>query len=477
MKQHHAKSPISDSVKSSAFDDVTLPEASDLERAVLGALILEVDKLSGVREIIDVAAFNTPANAVIYGEMCKLDDNGQPIDLYSLAANHTIRQIDGIGRPSAYLAKLTTEVGSGVAVEGHAQHLASIASLRRLVLLGVELSSRAQRGEFSPDDLADWISGEVAMIASSSARVDELRPLSTISSEALQHLEGRQKSRQRGECVGVATGLQRLDARSGGWRAGQLIILAGRPGMGKSAVMLHFARAAAKAGVPVCIFSLEMPAEQLAGRMLVGGSCVDATRYRTGEITSGEWRQLEVASEELSGMPIYINDRAGMSMRQIRAQCRVMQKRGNCGMVIIDYLQLLEATTSNRNSTREREVAEMSRSAKLLAKEFGVPVILLSQLSRKIEERADRSPQLSDLRESGAIEQDADMVLFIDRPALYDVKEIATANGVISSDGVGILHVAKNREGGLGRIYFRHNDSLTRIAGYEVTQASTEACF
>ena len=238
--------------------------------------------------------------------------------------------------------------------------------------------------------------------------------------------------------------------------------------MGKSAVMLHFARAAAVAGVPVCVFSLEMSDEQLAGRMLVGGSGVDADAFRTGNVKAAEWGKLEQAGADLSAMPVYLNDRANLSMNSIRSQCKAMHHRGRCGMVIIDYLQLLDTASRNTNSTREREIAAASRSAKLLAKELDVPVILLSQLSRKVEERTDKTPLLSDLRESGAIEQDADMVLFLDRPAMYGRTEIdAGRYGTISAEGVGLLHIAKNREGATGSIVFRHNESMTRIADYD----------
>ena len=217
-----------------------------------------------------------------------------------------------------------------------------------------------------------------------------------------------------------------------------------------------------------------MPNDQLAGRMLVGGSDVSAGAFRVGNIDTDGWYKLEQTRSALSALPVYLNDRAGISMTAIRSQCRTMQRRGRCGMVVIDYLQLLDTSTGNRTSTREREVAEASRAAKLLAKEIDAPVILLSQLSRKVEERADKTPLLSDLRESGAIEQDADIVAFIDRPAMYGAQTIETSRyGTISSEGVGVLHIAKNREGATGRIYFRHNDSLTQITDYETGTTST----
>lgn len=238
--------------------------------------------------------------------------------------------------------------------------------------------------------------------------------------------------------------------------------------------MLHFARAAAASGVPVCVYSLEMPAGQLAGRMLVGSSGVDSGAFRTGNVDGAGWTKIETAGATLSTMPIFLNDSANITIGAIRSQCKAMHRRGKCGMVIIDYLQLLDTSTRNPNSTREREIAAASRAAKLLAKELNIPVIMLSQLSRKVEERADKTPLLSDLRESGAIEQDADMVAFIDRPAMYGAQMITTTRyGLISSEGVGVLHIAKNREGAAGRIYFRHNESLTRITDYENTAADT----
>lgn len=299
-------------------------------------------------------------------------------------------------------------------------------------------------------------------------RSDDITPLSEVVRATLDDLERRQQARQTGKCIGISSGLSRLDALTGGWRGGQLIVLAGRPGMGKSAVMLHFSHAAAASGVPVCVFSLEMPDTQLAGRMLVGGSGVNSGSFRTGDIDADGWRELERAAAELSALPVYLNDRANITMGAIRSQCKAMARRGRCGMVIIDYLQLADTANGKKNGTREQEIAAASRSAKLLAKELDVPVILLSQLSRKVEDRTDKTPLLSDLRESGAIEQDADMVLFLERPAMYGRPEIdAGRYGLISSDGVGIMHVAKNREGATGCVIFRHNESLTRIADYD----------
>lgn len=445
--------------------DLVLLESPELERAVLGALILEPEYLPDTAEMIEISAFQTPIHGKIYGMMLSMLAEGVKIDLYTLTQR--CKTVEGLGNPAAYLAKLTQAVGSGVNVLDHARQLKDTETRRRLCLFGHELAVRAAS---DPSGVLDWATTEITAIAAATVHANDITPLSDVVRATLDDLERRQQARQVGECIGIPTGLQRLDVLTGGWRGGQLVVLAGRPGMGKSAAMLHFARTAAVAGVPVCVFSLEMPDTQLAGRMLVGGSGVNSGSFRTGDIDADSWRRLEQAAAELSALPVYFSDCANITMGTIRSQCKAMARRGRCGMVIIDYLQLLDTASRNTNSTREREIAAASRSAKLLAKELDVPVILLSQLSRKIEERTDKTPMLSDLRESGAIEQDADMVLFIDRPAMYGRAEIdAGRYGTIPAEGVGLLHIAKNREGATGCVIFRHNESITRIADYEST--------
>ena len=378
-----------------------LPESPELERAILGALILEPNQLSNVTEIIEISAFSDPNNGKIFGAMLSMLERGAKIDLYTLSQRPELKG----GEMLRYLSELTNAVGSGVNLLDHARQLADIEARRRLCLFGYELAARAVS---DPDGVSDWAMTEITAITDRVVRSDDITPLSDVVRATLDDLERRQQARQAGECIGIPTGLQRLDALTGGWRGGQLIVLAGRPAMGKSAIMLHFARAAAASGVPVCMFSLEMPAGQLAGRMLVGSSGINSVSFRTGDVGTDDWRKLEQAGAKLSTMAVYLNDRANININTIRSQCKAMARRGKCGMVIIDYLQLLDTSTRNASTTREREIAAASRSAKLLAKELNIPVILLSQLSRKIEERADKTPLLSDLRESGAIEQDAD---------------------------------------------------------------------
>ena len=444
-------------------DALKLPEAPELERAVLGALLLESQYVADVRGILTSTAFCNTQNAAIYDAICKLDDRGLTPDLFTVG-----QEAKKAGISLSEVATLTQDVGSGVEILNHARILADLDMRRRLILWAEELKAKAQ----TDPDAVNWAMSDIERITGDVARIASARSIGDVMQDTLTDLERRQQAHQRGECVGISTGLPCMDRITGGWRGGQLVILAARPAMGKTAVALHFAQAAAGAGVPVCIFSLEMPATQLGGRMLVGASGVDARAFRSGAVSTEDWQRIEPGAARLSELPVTIIDTPSISMPAIRAQCRALQRQGRCGMVVIDYLQLTAPDSDKRNN-REREVAEMSRAAKVLAKELDVPVILLSQLSRKVEERADKTPILADLRESGAIEQDADMVIFIDRPAIRKEETIDTAKfGLIPSEGVGVFSIAKNREGATGRIYFRHNESLTRITDYDTTPST-----
>lgn len=444
-------------------DALKLPEAPELERAVLGALLLESQYVADVRGILTSTAFCNTQNAAIYDAICKLDDRGLTPDLFTVG-----QEAKKAGISLSEVATRTQDVGSGVEILNHARILADLDMRRRLILWAEELKAKAQ----TDPDAVNWAMSGIERITGDVARIASARSIGDVMRDTLADLERRQQAHQRGECVGISTGLPCMDRITGGWRGGQLVILAARPAMGKTAVALHFAQAAAGAGVPVCIFSLEMPATQLGGRMLVGASGVDARAFRSGAVSTEDWQRIEPGAARLSELPVTIIDTPSISMPAIRAQCRALQRQGRCGMVVIDYLQLTAPDSDKRNN-REREVAEMSRAAKVLAKELDVPVILLSQLSRKVEERADKTPILADLRESGAIEQDADMVIFIDRPAIRKEETIDTAKfGLIPSEGVGVFSIAKNREGATGRIYFRHNESLTRITDYDTTPST-----
>lgn len=439
-----------------------LPNDPTLEAAVLGAILLEPQRLPDVRQTLPtVEAFHDERNAALYGLLLRRDDAGEPTDLNSITLP---ARAEGI--PAAYLATLTRLVGSGAEVGRHALRLAELWGCRRYAMTSAELLAKAVSGDMDASE--QYVIAKIDEITGATARINTGRTIGDVLEETKKEIEARAIAVQSGRAVGISTGIPTLDRVTGGWRGNQLVVLAGRPAMGKTAVALSFVRAAAEAGTPVCVFSLEMDNGSLAGRMLAGASGVDSGNIRSGRLSSGDWDDLERGSAELRGLPVTLFDTAGVSMASIRAQCRAMHRKGRCGMVVIDYLQLLGSDADRRNGNREREVAEMSRAAKLLAKELDVPVLLLSQLSRKVEERADKTPMLSDLRESGAIEQDADLVIFVHRPAYYDEPTIDDGRfGIIPSEGVGILTIAKSREGSTCRVLVRHSEDLTRFEDYD----------
>ncbi len=433
----------------------------ELEQSLLGSVILDPVELPDVMATI---AHNDPftdeTNRVIFSEIRKLFQKGDDIDLITLAGRPSLR-----GK-TAYIAGLTQKVGAESNSVQHARILCELYMRRRLQAMGLELSTRAD----TADDVADvmqWaqttIDDTLGVVASSHSP----RHVGDILQEALSEIEQRAMAYGRGEATGIMTGLKSFDEATGGFRGGQLIVLAGRPAMGKSAVMLHFAREAADRGTPTVIFSLEMQGRELGDRLILSRSEVDSSGYRVGDISSDDWHSIERSNTMLRRLPIHIADSSNISIQTIKAQCQQLKAKGRCGMVIIDYLQLLDTRTSNRNANREREISETTRQAKMMAAELDIPVILLSQLSRKVEERAQKSPLLSDLRESGAIEQDADIVIFVNRPALYGVETIDTKRyGTISTQCLGILTIAKQRNGRTGNCYFRHSPDLNRISDY-----------
>ena len=405
----------------------------------MGALILDPEYLPDVAEIVEISAFSDANNSKIYGAMLSMLERGDKIDLYTLADRPELK-----GREmTRYLVELTNAVGSGVNVLEHARKLRDTETRRRMCLFGYELAVRAVS---DPDGVVDWATTEITAIADRAVRSDDITPLSDVVRAALDDLERRQQARQAGECIGIPTGLQRLDAPTGGWRGGQLVVLAGRPGMGKSAAMIHFARTAAVSGVPVCVFSLEMPAGQLAGRMLVGYSGVNSQAFRVGSVDADGWHELEQAAADLSAMPVYLNDRVNITMGAIRSQCKAMARRGRCGMVIIDYLQLL---ADGKTKDRYQAITGISIALHELAQTTGILVVALAQLNRN----ADRIvPSTADLKESGQLEQDADAVLLL-------------VENIITNDKGQQFQasLAKNKEGQTGPIPIQFDKERQRF--------------
>ncbi|MFI3270207.1 MAG: replicative DNA helicase [Rikenellaceae bacterium] len=430
-----------------------------LERSIIGALIIDNECRPDVMALLqEPEAFTNSDNRAIFEQIRTNYDKGEAIDMVSICTAPALRS------KIAYVSSLAQCVGSGASALTHSRLLVENFMRGRMQSLGSQLAHKAQ----SDGDIGDtfgWAQKELNKTLGVVTGGDVPKHISEVLKEAINELEQRAMAHAKGEAVGIPTGLADLDRVTGGWRGGQLVVLAGRPAMGKSAVMMHFAKAAAESSRHVVIFSAEMKCRELGDRLILGGSKIDGSAYKVGSIGSEEWWDVEAASKRLGDLPIYISDSSQVSMQQIRAQCQLMQAKGRCDMVMIDYLQLLDTQSRSRQFSREREVAEATRQAKILANELDVPIILLSQLSRKVEERSDKTPMLSDLRESGAIEQDADMVAFIHRPYYYDREtKIDTAkHGQLDPKGIGVLIVAKQRNGQTGRIFFNHSADLNQI--------------
>lgn len=431
----------------------------------MGAILLERDSITRIADTLRPEHFYDAIHREIYEGLCAMYDNGDTIDLYTAYARFKRLTTPTGANVSSYLAELTSKVASAAHIESHAQIVIQQYIKRNTYLKASQLATQCLDDSKDVADILDNLN-RIADEGNGAIIGGEAKHIRDITAEALREAEQRQRQATQGICVGIPTGITQLDTITGGWKPSQLIVLAARPAMGKTAVMLHLALSAAQAGEAVCIYSLEMSDVSLANRLLLSIANVDATRYRDGNLTDEDWRKLNEAQAYLATLSIYVDDNPQVTMRYIRSKSKMMQKRGQCDIIFADYLQLVDMQGGKGNS-REQEVAQASRAAKVIAKELNVPFVLLSQLSRKVEERADKTPQLSDLRESGAIEQDADIVAFIHRPAYYDEEFMDSPKGQIPTEGVGVLTIAKQRDGGTGAVIFSHNYSMTRIGDYD----------
>lgn len=305
-------------------------------------------------------------------------------------------------------------------------------------------------------NLLDRLEGE-------SGHHEHMRCMDTLMTDTLKEAELRIAKSANG-VTGIPTGLTDLDQKTGGLQDSDLIIIAARPSVGKTAFALHLARSAAMAGNAVAVYSLEMQGERLADRWLAAAGNINPYRWRNGIPTPEEIENAHTTASELSGLPIYVDDNSSVSMDHIRSSARLLKSRQQCDMIIIDYLQLCDMTTKQTNRNREQEVAQATRKAKLLAKELHIPIVLLSQLNRESENRPGGRPELAHLRESGAIEQDADVVMLLYRPAMQHI--VTDRESGYPTEKLGVVIVAKQRNGETGNVYFGHNSSMTKIYDY-----------
>ena len=479
-----------------AADAPALPQNVEAEAALLGALMIDNRLAEDIQLKLRPDHFHEPVHARIYESILKLIDRNMiasPVTLRPLfEADEEMKELGG----PAYLAQLT---GSGAAIIGardFAEQVYELALLRALIGVGREMVENALDTSESVDPLGQIEAAETALyrVAEEGGGEGNVKSFAEATRMAVQMAEKALNT--GGGLSGVTTGLDGLNTRTGGLHHSDLIILAGRPGMGKTALATNIAFNAAQryvrdledgiagdksAGAGVAFFSLEMSADQLATRILAEQSGIPSENLRMGKISQQDFRNLARAAAELESLPLYIDDTAGLTIAALRTRARRLKRQKGIGLVVVDYLQLLQGTGRNSNENRVNEISEISRGLKTLAKELNVPVLALSQLSRAVEQREDKRPQLSDLRESGSIEQDADIVLFVYREEYYVASKQPRDAGEGDDPkamqafqdwqeemnrvyGLAELIIAKQRHGATGKVRLKFESKITRFS-------------
>ena len=446
------------------MSEILNPHDDDLESVILGACLTETTAMVLVGDKLSPEMFYETKFGEIYSALLSMYHSGKAIDLVTVRAELASRgKLEAVG--GAYeLVRLAGRVASSAHLEYHALILRQM-YIRREMIAGLHtlLASAADESVDLSDALAD-LHRLAGHLESGAVSNNCLRDMERLMQDTLEQMDKRVENNRNG-ITGIPTGLRELDRLTAGWQQGDLNIIAARPSVGKTAFALQLALAAGRAGKHVLVNSLEMQGERLGDRWLCAQAAnVDAGHLKTGLLDAGERQQALEAARLLSALPVYVDDNPKMSMDHIRSSALLQKSKGRCDLLIIDYLQLCEMKSGQKNRNREQEVAEASRKAKLIAKELDIPVILLCQLNRECEMRADKRPALSDLRESGAIEQDADVVMLLYRPALYGLT--SERRSKFPSEGLGMVILAKHRNGETGDVYFGHNPAMTKIGEY-----------
>jgi replicative DNA helicase len=439
------------------------PQATELEEAVLGALMLEKEALNDVIEILKPESFYKDEHRNIYEAIISLFKKSEPVDLLTVVSElRRLGSLEAAGG-SSYIAQLTTRVNSSANVVFHARVVAEQAIKRELISVASEILKDGYEDVTDVFQLLDRTQQALFEISESNIRKN-YENMQSVMSQAFMELEIR-KNHKDG-LTGVPTGFMALDRITSGWQKSDLIILAARPAMGKTAFVLSALRnAAVMFKKPVAIFSLEMSSIQLVNRLISAEAELESEKLKTGKLADYEWEQIVHRTAQLTEAPIFIDDTPAISILELRAKARRLKAQHDIQLVIIDYMQLMTGDTSKAGGNREQEIASISRALKQLAKELSIPVIALSQLSRAVETRGgDKKPQLSDLRESGSIEQDADMVLFLYRPEYYQITQDENGNSTL---GTGEVIIAKHRNGALDTVRLKFIGKFTKFTNLD----------
>ncbi|QGY45162.1 replicative DNA helicase [Maribellus comscasis] len=437
------------------------PQAVEVEEAVLGALMLERDAYVTVADIIDTSSFYKEEHQKIFEAIKKLSGKEKPVDLLMVTQELKDRgQLDEVGGPG-YITQLTRRVASAAHIEFHARIIAQKYIQRELIRVSSEIQAKSYDDTIDVDDLIDFSESSLFQVAEGNIKKETV-PIKPVLNDAILQIEKARN--QKDGLSGVPSGFTGLDRITNGWQKTDLIIIAARPAMGKTAFVLSMTRnMAVDHNRPVAIFSLEMSSLQLVTRLISSETEISANKLKTGQLEDWEWEHLNRKIANLDKAPIFIDDTPALSIFEFRAKCRRLKMQYDIQAVIVDYLQLMTAGTDSRGS-REQEVSTISRSLKAIAKELDVPIMALSQLNRSVESREGKRPQLSDLRESGAIEQDADIVTFIHRPEYFGITEDESGNSLL---GVAEIIIAKHRNGATGDVHLSFKKELAKFSDME----------
>jgi replicative DNA helicase len=464
MEKKKAKKTVSKPKVLSSPDGKLPPQAIELEQAVLGALMIDNDALSNSIELLKPESFYQTEHQKVFSAIEDLFNNTQPVDI--LTVTNLLKQkgdLKDVGG-AAFVSKLTERVASAANIETHARIIAQKFIQRELIRISSSTIKDAYDDTTDVFDLLNAAEQGLFEISEGNIRKNYDK-MSTLIRQALEQIE-EIKNKEDG-LSGIPSGFSSLDRVTSGWQKSDLVILAARPGMGKTAFVLSMARnTAVQFNKPVAVFSLEMSSVQLVNRLISSESGIPAEKLRKGNLEDHEWIQLNQQITSLSEAPLFIDDTPALTVFELRAKCRRLVRNNGVEMVIIDYLQLMHAGNSNKSGNREQEISTISRSLKSIAKELNIPIIALSQLSRAVETRGgDKRPMLSDLRESGAIEQDADIVCFIYRPDYYGFTEWPDTSPGQDPDcqGQGEIIIAKHRNGSLENIRLRFISHLAKF--------------
>ena len=432
------------------------PQDLEAEQAVLGCMLTDNESVYSALEILRPEDFYREDHKIIFEAISNIYNKTEPVDIITLKSElSSMGKFDAVGGLE-YIASLPEKVPTTANVEKYIKLVEEKAMLRELIKTADEIKKLGFEATDNVEDIMDNAEKQIfnVMERKNQRGYTSIKDILVGAFTELEKLYNR-----KGQITGVPSGFTELDKKIAGFHGSELILIAARPGMGKTAFALNIAtNAALRAKKPVAIFSLEMSKEQLANRILSSESLVNSENIRKGTLNDEEWGKLAETSGMLSEAPIYVDDSPGLTVLQIMAKARKLKLEKKIELIVIDYLQLITGN-SKRNGSREQEIAEISRSLKLMAKEIGVPVIALSQLSRAVEGRVDHKPMLSDLRESGSIEQDADVVMFIYREDYYD-KET-------EKKGIATIDVAKQRSGSTGAIELIWLPQFTKFANLE----------